>query len=203
MLIDQILPTADVARVDVVVVNGAPEEVYRALLDYDLADLPRDDRLVGALFALRSIPDRVVRILGERSEQAPVTSLRLAELPSEGAWVKLGENPGHEVVFGAAGRFWNGPIRWERITTERFASFAVPDSARIAASMAVHPYSPGRVLLSYETRVLATDDRARRGLTRYWRFLAPFIGMVLRGVLRAVEKRVETGGGTSTGSPRS
>lgn len=192
MLIDQVLPHFDVIRVDTVVVNGAPEDVYRALLDYDMVDVTRDTPLIGALFALRGIPDRVMRALGKGTEPNPVTSMRLADLPSEGDWVRLGEDPGREIVFGAAGRFWSGPVQWQRITRETFASFDAPGSARIAANLAVHPYSPGRVLLTYETRTEATDDRTRRGIRRYWRALSPFIGIVLRGVLHGVKQRVET-----------
>ncbi|MGZ4435959.1 MAG: hypothetical protein ACXVW7_20405 [Trebonia sp.] len=192
MLIDEVLPQFDVSRVDIVVVNGAPEDVYRALLEYDMVDVTRDDRLIGALIAVRGIPDRVMRVLRNRPGPAPMTSIRLADLPSEGEWVQLGEDPGREIVFGAAGRFLSGPIQWERINRETFASFEAPGSARIAANLAVHPYSPGRVLLTYETRTAATDARARRGIRRYWRLLSPFIGIVLRGVLHGVKKRVET-----------
>ncbi|HUJ66626.1 MAG TPA: hypothetical protein VLX59_13860 [Acidimicrobiales bacterium] len=194
MLIDEVLPQFDVTRVDVVVVTGAAEDVYRALCDYDMVDLTRDDRLIGALFAMRGLPDRVLQVLGKRPEPAPVTSMRLADLPSEGEWVRLGENPGREFVFGAAGRFWGGPIQWERITPETFAAFGAPGSARIAANLAVHPYSRGRVLLTYETRTAATDNQARRGIHRYWRLLSPFIGIVLRGVLNGVKQRVEKSG---------
>lgn len=193
MVIDEVLGQFDVGRVDVVVVTGAADDVYRALVDYDMVDLLREDRLIGALFAVRAIPDRMVRALRKQPGPAPTTSLRLADLPSEGEWVRLGEDPGREIVFGAAGRFWNGPIRWARITPASFASFTEPGSARVAASLAVLPYSEGRVLLTYETRTAATDQRARRGVRRYWRFLSPFIGIVLRGVLRGIQRRVEAG----------
>jgi hypothetical protein len=49
------------------------------------------------------------------------------------------------------------------------------------------------VLLTYEARTSATDAAARRGLHRYWRFLSPFIGVVLRGVLRGVRRAAEPG----------
>jgi hypothetical protein len=77
-------------------------------------------------------------------------------------------------------------------TPETFASADAPGSARIAASLAVHPYSLDHVLLTYEARTTATDDQARRGVRRYWRVLSPFVGLVLRGVLRAIRRRAET-----------
>lgn len=118
--------------------------------------------------------------------------MRLGDLPREGEWIRLAEDPDHEIVFGAAGRFWKGPIQWQRSTPETFASFNEPGSARIAANLVVHPYSRDRVLVTYEARTAATDDQARRGIQRYWRVLSPFIGVVLRGVLGAIRRRAET-----------
>ncbi len=143
MVIDEVLGRFDVGRVDVVVVTGAADDAYRALVDDDMVDLLRVDRPIGALFAVRAIRDRMVRA----GQAAPAARV--------------------------AGRFWNGPIRWARITPASFAafasfaSFAEPGSARVAASLAVLPYSEGRVLLTYETRTAVTDQRAgRRGRGR-------------------------------------
>ena len=101
----------------------------------------------------------------------------------------MAEDPGREIVFGAVGRFWNGPIEWRTTSAETFASVTDPDTARIAANLAVLPYSGGRVLLTYETRTAATDESARQGVERYWRFLSPFVGIVLRAVLRDIRRR--------------
>jgi hypothetical protein len=46
--------------------------------------------------------------------------------------------------------------------------------------------------VTYECRTLATDETARRGFMRYWRPLAPFIGLVMRSQLRVIE--AETSG---------
>jgi hypothetical protein len=191
MLIDEVLPVFDVTRVDTVVVAASADAVYQVALDLDLLEVVRDDPVLGALFAVREIPDRVLRALGRREEVPPPESMRLGELTDEGEWIRLGEDPGREIVFGAAGRFWNGPIAWQRTTPTSFASFDAPASARIVANLAIHPYGRDRVLVTYEARTAATDDDARRGVRRYWRFLSPFIGMVLRGVLRGIKRRAE------------
>ncbi|HEX6418569.1 MAG TPA: hypothetical protein VFZ77_08725 [Acidimicrobiales bacterium] len=192
MVIDEILPAFDVTRVDTVVVAAPADDVYRVALDLDLVEVVRDDPVVGILFAVRSIPDRVMRLLGRRDEPPP-PSMRLRDLPQEGEWIRLGEDPGREIVFGAAGRFWNGPIEWRRTTPPSFAAFDAPGAARIAANIAVHPYARDRVLVTYEARTAATDDDARRGVRRYWRMLSPFVGLVLRGVLRGIKRRAEAG----------
>jgi hypothetical protein len=192
MLIDEVLPSFDVTRVDTIVVAAPAEEVYRTALALDLVQVVRDDPRVRVLFALRGIPDRVMHLLGKRPAAPAPEAMRLGDLPLEGEWIRLGEDPGHEIVFGAVGRFWKGPIQWQQSTPETFASADTPGSARIAASLAVHPYSQDRVLLTYEARTAATDHQARRGVQRYWRVLSPFVGLVMRGVLRATRRRAET-----------
>lgn len=193
MLIDEVLADFDVTRVDTVVVRAPAQDVYRIARDIDLVEVVREDPLVGALFALRSIPDQVMRLL-RRAPSAPVVeSMRLSALGEDGEWIRLAEEPGREFVFGSAGRFWNGPIQWDRITPASFSGVPAPGTARIAANLAVHPYSPDRVLLTYEARTAAADEQARAGVRRYWRFLSPFIGVVLRSVLRAVKRRAEAG----------
>lgn len=193
MVIDEILPVFDVTRVDTVVVAASADDVYRVALDLDLVEVVRENPVVGFLFAVRSVPDRVMRLLGRREEPPPPASMRLRELPEEGEWIRLGEDPGREIVFGAAGRFWNGPIEWRRTTPAEFAAFDAPGTARVVANIAVHPYGRSRVLVTYEARTAAADDDARRGVRRYWRLLSPFVGLVLRAVLRGIKRRAEAG----------
>lgn len=191
MLIDEVLPSYDVTRVDTVVVAAPADAVYRAAVEVDLVRVVADAPLLRVLFAVRGVPDRLRRLAGRAGPPPEVATMRLADLPEEGEWVRLAEEPGREIVFGAAGRFWNGPIEWQRITPAAFAGFAAPGSARIAADLAVHPLGDDRVLLTYEARTAATDAAARRGIRRYWKVLSPAIGVVLRGVLRAVQRRAE------------
>ena len=193
MLVDEVLPDFDVTRVDTVVVRAPAEDVYRIARDIDLVQVVREDALVGALFAVRSIPDYVMRLMGRAPTAVAVESMRLSDLGEDGEWIRLAEEPGRELVFGSAGRFWNGPIQWEHITAASFSGVPAPGTARIAANLAVHPYSRDRVLLTYEARTAAADEQARAGVQRYWRFLSPFIGIVLRSVLRAVKRRAEAG----------
>jgi hypothetical protein len=191
MLIDEVLPTFDVTRVDTVVVAASADAAYRAALDLDLVEVVREDLVLGVLFAVRDVPDRVMRLLARRGEPPPRGPVRLGDLADEGEWIRLGEDPGREIVFGAAGRFWKGPIRWQRTSPRSFAAFDAPASARVVANLAVHPYGRDRVLVTYEARTAATDDDARRGVRRYWRVLSPFVGTVLRGVLRGIRRRAE------------
>jgi len=112
-------------------------------------------------------------------------------MPTHGDWVLLGEDPPHEIVFGVIGRFWAGETVWAQIDAAEFEAFAKPGFGKIACNFSLRPYGADRTLVTYECRTLATDETAHRGFMRYWRPLAPFIGLVMRSQLRVIE--AETG----------
>jgi hypothetical protein len=106
--------------------------------------------------------------------------------------VLLGEDPPNELAFGVVGRFWAGETVWEKIDAANFGPFAEPGLGKIACNFSLRRYGPGRTVVTYECRTLATDEDARRGFMRYWRPLSPFIGLVMRSQLRVIES--EAGG---------
>ena len=83
----------------------------------------------------------------------------------------------------------SGPERpvWAQIDAADFEAFTEPGFGKIACNFSLRPYGADRTLVSYECRTLATDETARRGFMRYWRPLAPFIGLVMRSQLRVIE----------------
>jgi hypothetical protein len=101
MLIDDVLPTFDVTRVDAAVVAAPADDVYRTALALDLDRVVREDPLVGVLFAVRAVPDRVMQMLGKQPTPSGTESMRLGNLRLEGEWIRLAEDAGHEIVFGA------------------------------------------------------------------------------------------------------
>ena len=145
------------------------------------------------LFAARSLGERAVATMGHRPHAEPPApdSMRLADMPTHGEWVLLGENPPHEIAFGAVGRFWAGETAWEQIDAAAFRGLDRPGFAKLACNFSLRPYGAERTLVSYECRTLATDAEARAGFLRYWRPLAPFIGVVLRSQLGVVATEAE------------
>jgi hypothetical protein len=117
--------------------------------------------------------------------------MRLAELPTRGEVVLLGIDPPREVTFGMIGRFWAGETAWEEIGAADFAGFERPGFGKVACSFSLRPYGRDRTLVTYECRTKTTDEQARREFLRYWRPLAPFIGVVLRAQLAAIEGELE------------
>ncbi|HVV12787.1 hypothetical protein [Amycolatopsis sp.] len=106
------------------------------------------------------------------------------EILSNGRWTKLGERPGEEVVFGAAGRFWTSFSDWQRVSAQEFSTFARPRRGTIAISLSYRPYRDTRTLLTFEARAKTTDDIAYRWAAWYWQAVKPTARLVVRQVLR-------------------
>lgn len=188
MLIDRLLPAYDATRVEHRVISGTVDSVYDAVRDADFMEAWRGSPAVRFLFAARSLGERAAATVGHRHhvEPPPPESMRLADMPTRGEWVLLGEDPPQEIAFGAIGRFWAGETAWEEIDAAAFRDFHRPGFAKLACYFSLRPYGAERTLVSYECRTLATDADARAGFFRYWRPLAPFIGVVLRAQLGVV-----------------
>jgi hypothetical protein len=188
MLIERALPDYDAVRVEHLVVPGDAGAVYAAVRRADFVQAWRESPAVRVLFGARSLAERAASaVRGRRFQEPPApASLRLEDMTEHGEWVRLGEDPPHELAFGTIGRFWAGETTWLEIEAGEFATFAAPGYARIACNFCIRPYGSTHSLVSYECRTSATDPSARRAFLRYWRPLSPFIGVVLRAQLRVV-----------------
>jgi hypothetical protein len=194
-IIDRVMPVHDAARAEHRVIDGTPSELFEIALHADLAGALHVNPLAGALFSLRAGIERVVALVTRRDAPAPVPeeSLILADMPDRGQWVSLGKRPSEEIAFGVIGRFWAGETRWEEIDAADFADFSRPGVARIAANLSFRPYGRNQTLVSYECRVQATDPASRRAFMRYWRPVSPLIGVVLRSVLKLIDREQREG----------
>jgi hypothetical protein len=93
------------------------------------------------------------------------------------------------------GRFWR--LRQRAIrrigSPAEFAAFAEPGFARAAMNFLIEPLGAGECRLTTETRVHATDGRARRAFRAYWTFVHPGSAFIRRRWLRALKRRAEAG----------
>jgi hypothetical protein len=195
MLIERALPAYDAVRAEHRVLAATPTRAWSAVMNADFMRTADEIPAVRILFGVRTAAERAVAAVRGRTP-APATvpdSMRLAEMPSRGEWVVLGEEPLREIAFGAIGRFWAGETAWEEISAAEFGSFDRPGLAKIACSFSLRPYGAERTLVSYECRTRGTDASARRAFMRYWRPLSPFIGVVLRAQLSTIETTLEEG----------
>ena len=194
MLIDRLMPTYDAVLAEHRVVPDQIATVYAATRRADFIRAWRESAAVRLLFAARELGERAASLAARREFREPpaLESMRLADMPTHGDWVLLGEDPPHEITFGVVGRFWAGETVWAQIDAADFETFAEPGFGKIACNFSLRPYGADRTLVTYECRTLATDDTAHRGFMRYRRPLAPFIGLVMRSQLRVIE--AESGG---------
>jgi hypothetical protein len=187
VILDDLMPTWDATRREHRIIDAPMEEVYAAARTADFLDAVRGNAPARAMFAVRSAFERVVS--RGRAEIPPEPDhLRLDELVAQGDWVLLGDDEPNEIAFGVVGRFWGGETKWEQIAAEDFASFDRPGFAKIGCNLSLRAYGEGKTLLSYEARTLGTDEASRRAFMRYWHVVSPFVGYIMRSMLRVIER---------------
>ncbi|HEX6235764.1 MAG TPA: hypothetical protein VFZ68_01140 [Acidimicrobiales bacterium] len=201
LLIDDIMPNRHASRVEMLVVEADPGPTYAALRELDFMSV--HSPLMDAATWARRLPERIAVATGRREPTPAPRAMRLSEMfdrapgerPPDDAmamWMPLGEDPGRELVFGAVGRFWQPDIEWKQIEPHMFRAFGEPGWGKIAANLCVMPFGVERSIASYEARTVMTDEASRAKFMRYWRAASPFVGTVLRSVLKSAKREVES-----------
>jgi hypothetical protein len=102
----------------------------------------------------------------------------------------LGARPPGEILAGAIGRFWrlagNEPVVFG--SPEEFLAFAEPGFAKAVVGFRLDP-TRAEILLTTETRFVATDEATHRLMSRYWRIIRPGSDLIRTEWLRAIRKR--------------
>lgn len=184
-LLDAHLPTYDVALTEHLVVEADAATVLEAAKNFDF--MSTSSPVVTALMAARVLPSR---LLG-RAVEGPEVLMLARDQGALPGWLVLGEVPGREVAFGAVGVFWKRDIEWHDVGRDEFLTFEEPGWGKIACHLLVRPDGPGRSILTYECRTATTDHVSRAKMARYWWLIRPFVGYVLRAVLRTIRANVE------------
>lgn len=196
MLLDEFLPVYEVSDAVATIVEADGSATWDALMQVDLIEVGRRRPLVGALGALRVLPELVSHLLhGELPPRAP-GHLRLRDLAGmpagQGGWVPLGERPGDEIALGLVGRFWRPVIDYASVTAAEFRTFAEPGYAKTIYSLAVRTIDDRRTLLSGTMRTATTDDQARRWFRRYWTFgVGSGAHVLVNGLIDVVRENAE------------
>jgi hypothetical protein len=164
-LLDEALPRWDVRETHGIRIDAPAGRMLAAVRSAAPADAP----LLRVLFGLRGLPVRA---------GVPIW----AQLLEHGRFVQLAEDPEREVVAGAVGRPWN-PFEGLRRDVD-FAAFDDPGYAKMALG-----FHAADGVLTTETRVLLTDDEARRRFARYWRVVGPLSALTRRSWLSAAKRR--------------
>jgi hypothetical protein len=185
LLVDQFLPTYDVAVVHADVFRAPPAQCYLVASELDLFQTP----LIRTLIGIRGLPQRVASTLRGRGTtttfEASRRTFRFRDMVDLG-WILLGESPGVEMVLGQVSRPWKGVAAATDAPTtpEQFTSFDEPGFAKVATSLRIDPYGNDSSILTMETRVAITDDTSRRRFRRYWLVIGPFSSLIRQMALR-------------------
>ena len=104
----------------------------------------------------------------------------------------LDQDPGRELVFGIAGRFWRPDGGLRRIADRQaFLDFAEHGCVKAAWNLRIDPIDDGACELSTETRIEYFGPAARRKFRLYWTLVGPFSGVLRRSLLRGVKVRAD------------
>lgn len=197
MLADEFLPVFDVSDEVAVVVEADPATTWRTLMNTDLIQVGQRRPLVGALGALRALPEIASHLLhGERTHEAPdrLTLRGTTELPANrGGWILLGERPRDEIALGLVGKFWRPVIEYAEVEPDGFKAFDLPGYGKTVYALGVRPLQGDRTLLWAVMRTATTDEQARRWFRRYWMLgVGSGAHALVNGLLDVVREDAET-----------
>jgi hypothetical protein len=123
----------------------------------------------------------------------------VAETTSLG-WGALAQRPGRELVMGAVTRPWEANVVFRSVPPQDFVTFAEPGMVKIVWTLETELLGPALTRFRTETRVVATDEMARRRFRRYWRLFGSGIVLIrlllLPRLRREAERRYRGGAAT-------
>jgi hypothetical protein len=156
---------------------AAPRDrVWQAVLASDLAASPISK---GLLF-LRGYGRRARR---RGSGTFPERLVRFG-------FTRIAEDPGREIVFGLAGRFWRaaGGLR-PLADAAAFQAFAEDGCVKAAWNLRVEGAGESETVFDTETRIQYFGAAAKRKFRVYWTLVGPCSGFLRRALLHDVARR--------------
>lgn len=199
-LLDEFMPIYDVSDAVACRVDADRAATWEALMRADLIEVGRKKPLIGALGAVRMLPEIVADLLHGELPVGTPEGMRLADLAelraADGGWVALGERAEEEIALGLVGKFWRPVIEFAEVAAPEFRDFSEPGFAKTVYSLAVAPIDADTTLLSGTMRTVATDEDARRWFRRYWTFgVGSGAHVLVSGLLEVVGDDAESRSG--------
>jgi hypothetical protein len=180
-LIEQFMPRFDTRSQHAIEVHAPAQAVFTAVE----AVTVREVRFLRELEFIRALP----RLAATGRLDVPTVDAPLVFSFTRGA-VLLGAGPPEEVLVGAIGRFWrlagNEPVVFG--SPEEFLTFTEPGFAKAVVGFRLDPRG-AEILLTTETRFVATDEATHRLMSRYWRIIRPGSNRIRTEWLRAIRRR--------------
>lgn len=196
MLVDDFLPIFDVSDSLAIVVHAEAGATWDELMKVDLVEVGRRRPMVGALGALRMLPEMVSHLLHGEALPAAPARMTLKDTTTQpagnGGWVLLGERVHDEIALGLVGKFWRPVIEYVHVTPESFRDFADPGYAKTVYSLSIRALDAHRTLLTGTMRTATTDEHSRRWFRRYWTFgVGSGAHVLVQGLMDTVHEAAE------------
>ena len=177
MLLDRYLPQYDVTETHAVIIDADTDLTWQAVRRSDLSR----SAVIRVLLEMRSLPNRLQRVLKRQPTEAARPPLTLHEM-QRAQLLLLGESPGHEIVFGTVVQPWKAVTGDEpapQVEPGRFAAFDTPGyMLRSPSTSGWSPTAAGAP--SHDDRDTDGDrpPRSLRRFTRYWPPIGPSSALI-------------------------
>ena len=180
-LLERFMPRFDTRSQHAIEVHAPVQAVFTAVE----AVTAKEVRFLRELEFIRALP----RLAATGRLDGPTVDAPLLLSFTRGA-VLLGARPAEEVLAGAIGCFWrlagNEPVVFG--SPEEFLTFTEPGFAKAVVGFRLAPRG-AEVLLTTETRFVATNEATQRLMSRYWRIIQPGSNLIRTEWLRAIRRR--------------
>ncbi len=179
--LDRFAPAYQFSEFHSVRVNAPPDRVYRAVKDVTVDEIVFFRSLTWLRRAGRARP---VGILNPPPGPA-------LEAATRSSFLLLADEPSREVVIGTVVLAPRSTRLRASLDATNYSQVNAPGVALATMNFRLEPTTSGGTLLTTETRVFATDARARRAFARYWRVIYPGSALLRRMWLRAIKRRAD------------
>lgn len=184
-LLDLVMPVYHFRGGAKVSVKATPQEVLRALEEVTLGEMP----VAYAIGTLRYLPGRLL------GKQKPVEDELTRPFLTVAMPLRLGEDPGREIVIGSVGTFHNMLDQQFVDLPDLFTFTRFNDGAyqKLAINFRAIPEPDGiHTTLVSDHRTLALSAASRRKFALYWYLLVRWGSNFMLGqLLKAVKRRAE------------
>ncbi len=185
--LDRVIPVPALIEIDEIDLAVPPARAWEILRHGDLGG---GSPLVHALFALRTLPDRI------RKRAPDDLQLRIDDLHSSIAhpgFQVLVDDENREVVVGAIGKVWHLEIPFVHVdSAESFARFTDPGFIKVAWALRLSPRGEHDTHVELELRVDATDPASWSKFRRYFALIGPASRFIRASLLSSLARTYGT-----------
>jgi hypothetical protein len=179
-LLDKFLPEYEVLERHRSRVRAPQEVTFEAAWKLNL----HQSKIVRAIFRAREL------FLGS-NQTGSANPLGLLDQAKAWGWGLLGEDPGHEFIFGGVTQPWLANPVFKALAPAEFVAFHTPGYVKIVWMIRADSIGPKKSIAITETRAAATDPVARAKFRRYWAFVSPGAILIRRMALHLVKQEAE------------